>query len=77
MSKTFKDKKITRGQIQKKINEENRKEAEKIEAELREAERWYDPKRVTKCDIRKVRDIDTVKKKEILRKKYEEEYNNM
>ena len=76
MSKTYKDRKLHQGEIQKRINEEKKREQKIKEEEARQAATWYDPKRITKCDLNKEKAKEDALKKERLRKLYEEEFNN-
>lgn len=77
MGKTFKDRKIHRGQIQKAINEEENRKKELIQKETEEQKRWHDPKSISNSDLRKQKEQEKLKRKEELKRKYEEEHNNM
>lgn len=76
MGKTFKDKKVHKGQIQKALNEEERIKKEMLRKEAEEAKRWEDPKSISNNDVRKVEE-EKQRRKEELRRKYEEEMNNL
>ena len=77
MGKTFKDKKLHRGQIQKAINEEERKKKEAIRQEELEAAKWDDPKSIRNSDIREQKEREKLLRKQELKRKYQEEYDSM
>lgn len=73
MSHTF-TRKVHRGEIQKQINEEDRKKQESIQQELLEEQKWSDgPKVVTKHEQKTIKEEEKQKKKEHLKELYEKE----
>lgn len=73
MSNTF-TRKIHRGEIQKKINQEENKKRLEAENEAIEAEKWKEgAKKVTGHDIKVEKEEDKKKHKEKLREMYENE----
>lgn len=73
MSKTYTRKK-TRGQIQKEVNEVERKKAELAEEERMEAAKWVDgSKKVTSNDLKKEKETEKQKHKLLLKELYERE----
>lgn len=73
MSNTYTRKK-TRGQIQKELNEVERKKAELAEKERIEAEKWVEgSKGVTASDLRKEKELEKQRHKLLLKELYEKE----
>lgn len=73
MSNTYTRKK-TRGQIQKELNEIERKKAELAEKERIEAAKWVDDtKKAGSGDLRKEKELERQKHKLLLKELYEKE----
>lgn len=77
MGKTFKDKKVHQGQIQKQINAEERERKRLLEEEAREAAKWVDYKKPTKIELKKIKDEEKRKHKLKLQEIYEQEMREL
>ncbi|KAL6122159.1 hypothetical protein NUSPORA_00824 [Nucleospora cyclopteri] len=73
MGKTYKDKKITQGMLQKIKNEEEKKIKKLAELEAIEAAKWHDPKKLNRIDIKREKEKERKRKKEENKLLYEKE----